>query len=302
MSNKTVLITGGSGSIGKVLSAFLEKRGHKVSVLSRNIPRNAEYKYYKWDIKGHYIDPQALLNNKIIIHLAGANIGENRWTSSFKKEVLKSRTDSVRLIADGFRRLNILPERFISASAVGYYGSITSEKIFTEKDPPADDFLGKVGKAWEGAVNDLANSGVPTAILRTGVVLDTNSGALPKTAKPVKLGLGAPLGSGKQYVPWIHIADLCRMYYYIIENELEGVYNAVSPNPVKNNEFMKSIARSLKKPMFMPKVPSFVLKAMLGEQSTIILDGSRVSAEKICNAGFSFQFPEIDEAVSDLLA
>jgi len=299
---KRVLIAGGSGAIGSHLAKMLKAKGYSVAILSRFAKQSSDFEYFTWNIDTKTIDPNALVGADAIVHLAGANIGENRWTKSFKREVISSRADAVSILATELKRLNIQPKVFVSASAIGYYGSVTTDKIFTETDPPGTDFLGQVGTIWGNAVNEFKSLNIRTVILRTGVVLDKSSGALPKLLKPAKFGLASPIGSGKQFMPWIHIEDICRMYIFAIEEpEIQGVYNAVAPEFLTNSQFMKALAKVLNKKTFAPRVPVFMLRLMLGEGATIVLDGSRVSAEKIRKAGFNFQFSEIYSALNNLI-
>lgn len=300
---ETVLITGGTGLIGKQLTQKLLKRGYNVSVLSRTSKQHDDINYFKWDINKKTIDKQAVLTADYIIHLAGAGVADKRWTQSRKKLIIDSRVDSAKLIYNSIKQENHKVKAFISASGVNCYGTITSEKIFTEKDSFADDFLGRVCEQWETSANEFSNLGIRVVTLRTGVVLSKNGGAFEKLAKPIKLGFGSAIGSGKQYMPWIHTEDLCGMYIHAIENtKINNAYNAVAPEHLNNLSFTKKIAKSLNKSIWLPKIPSMILKLFLGEMSTIITQGSRISSEKIIKTGFRFKYPTLDLALSDLVS
>ena len=299
--SKTVLISGGSGHIGSRLTTALLKSGYRVNWLSRGDFSVNNVTVYKWDVERKQINLQAIDQARIIIHLAGANIGAKRWTSKRKKEILDSRVKSAEFLLKAIRETGVRLEAFISASAVGYYGALTSEKIFKEDDPPANDFLGTTCRLWEDAAESFSDAAKRVIKIRTGVVLDGRSGALPKMALPVKLGLGSSLGSGRQYLPWIHIADIVGIYVKAIENEtMKGAYNAVAPQAVRLKEFFRTLAGVLGRPFFMPPVPDFLLKALLGEMSDLLLKGSPVSAEKILRAGYAFRFKTAEKALQDI--
>lgn len=297
-----ILIAGGSGVIGRSLSKKLQEKGYEVGILSRGNNPAGSASVYKWDIENNEIENEALLNADYIIQLSGANIAEKRWTRKRRAEILSSRVHSTRLLVDRIRENNHSVKAFISSSAIGYYGSVSSEKTFTETDPPADDFLGDICRDWEAEAEKSDVFGIRTVLIRTGVVLSKKGGALSKMALPVRLGIGASLGDGKQYVPWIHIDDLCDIYVKAIEDvKMTGPYNAVSPAHINYKTFNKALAKVLKKPLFLPNIPSVLLKIVLGKRSELLLKGSKVSSDKISAAGFEFQFPDINSALSDLL-
>lgn len=299
---KTVLITGGSGLIGQRLTEMLLGKGYNVTHLGRRAGIKDRVKAYAWDIEKGEIDPGAVQTADHIVHLAGANIGEGRWTNKRKRKIISSRTDSAKLIYQHIRKSGKKIDSFISGSAVGYYGAITSEKIFTEQDPAASDFLGEICRLWEEAAGPIAALKIRTVKLRMGVVLSASGGALKKMSGPVKSYIGSPLGTGKQYVPWIHIDDVCGIIIRAIEDEsLSGVYNTCAPQHATNAEMTHAIAHALNKPLILPAVPSFVLKMMFGEMSRMILNGSRVSCEKLLKQGYTFRFPGLQDAVNDLL-
>ncbi|MCE9539208.1 MAG: TIGR01777 family oxidoreductase [Bacteroidetes bacterium] len=296
-----VLISGGTGLVGKHLSEKLRKKGYAVAVLSRTSKKDVDIPTYSWDIEKKEIDQEAIETADCIIHLAGASIAEKRWTAKRKQLIIDSRVKSGQLIFDKVKENKNQLKVFISASAIGYYGAITSNKIFTETDPPANDFLGETCKQWEGIIDKFEELGIRTVKIRTGVVLSEQGGALEKMTKPIKIGIGSALGSGKQYIPWIHIDDLCGIYIKAIEDsQMRGAYNAVAPDHKSNIGFIRILARVLKKPIWLPSVPSMVLKILFGSMSAIILKGSRVSSEKIKAAGYNFLFPDLERALIDL--
>ncbi|WP_372645100.1 TIGR01777 family oxidoreductase [Ancylomarina sp.] len=297
-----VLISGGSGLIGKALCEKLQAKGYDVAILSRSKKNNTPFKTYLWDPTNNQIDPEAIASSDYIIHLAGANIAEKKWTPLRKQFILDSRVQSAKLIFNEVRKQKKELKAFISASAIGYYGAITSDKVFTEEDTFADDFLGRTCKKWEQAAEQFQTLNIRTTILRTGLVLDKQGGALSKMSIPIKLGLGSSIGNGKQYLPWIHIDDLCGLYIKAIEdNQMKGVFNAVAPDFQTNKSFTQTLAKTLNKPFFLPNIPEFVLKLVLGEMSVLLLEGSRVSADKLIENSFVFKFPNLESALKDLL-
>ena len=298
---KTVLITGGSGLVGQRLRYMLHEKGYRVNVLSRSRKADLAGAAFHWDWKKSEIDEEAIRSADFIIHLAGANIGDKRWTAKRRELIIDSRVKTAELLFTKVMEQGSSVKAFISASAVGYYGSATSEKVFMEDDVPADDFLGKTCARWEQAADRFNESGIRTVKIRTGVVLTKNGGALGRVAMPVRLGIGSALGTGKQYMPWIHIDDLCSIYIMALENEqMEGVYNAVAPEQITNEEFTRELASVLNKPFLKLNVPSFALKLLFGKMSVIILEGSRVSSEKIERTDFRFQFPDLKSALTNL--
>jgi len=296
----SILVTGGTGLIGKKLCDLLRKKGYKVAVLSRN--QNIKPNTYYWNTDTWYVDAKAIIEADYIIHLAGAGIADERWTEERKRILINSRVNTANLIFEKVKELNPNLKGFIAASGIGYYGATTSEKIYNENDAPREDFISDICKVWEKASTQFNTINIRTVILRTGVVFSSNGGALEKLSKPIKLGVGAALGNGKQYVPWIHEDDLCDMYIEAIENrEFNGIYNAVAPEHISNKSLTKNIAEKLKKPLWLPNIPAFFLKLILGEMAVIILQGSRISSEKIASTGFKFKFPTLEIALKDLI-
>jgi uncharacterized protein (TIGR01777 family) len=299
-AHKNVLITGGSGLVGRLLTEALLGKGYTVSHLSRKPGNNPKVKTYLWDIAKGEIDGHCIDDTDTIVHLAGAGIAEKRWTEKRKKEIVESRTKSIGMIYQLIKSKSNRVSAVISASAIGYY-SDRGDELMTEESAPNNDFMAQCCTAWEKAVDEGKALSLRVLKFRTGVVLDKRDGALPLMAMPVKFAVGAPLGSGRQWVPWIHYQDVINMYLFGIENvNLSGVYNMVAPYPVTNKQLMKGVAKQLYRPLWPLKVPAFVFKLLMGEMSTIILGSTRVSAEKIENDGFSFQHPELKEALKDI--
>ena len=298
---KKKLITGGSGLVGSYLSKKLIEKGYVVATLGRQSKKQSDILNYTWNIEKNELEEGALENVDYIIHLAGANIGESRWTTKRKKEIVDSRIKSCQLIFQKITENKHQLKAFISASAIGYYGAVTTDKIFVETDQPSQDFLGETCRRWEEAANSFESLGVRTVTIRTGVVLTYQGGALAKMITPVKTGLGASIGSGKQFMPWIHIDDLCEIYLKAIEdNNMHGAFNAVAPEHKTNREFSESLTKVLKKKVWFPSIPAFILKIIFGKMSEIILNGSRVSSNKLIKEGFQFKFPDLKSALSNL--
>lgn len=291
-----VLITGGTGLVGKQLSSSLKSKGYEVRILSRKKSTTNNYKTFIWNIDENYVDENAFKDLDFIIHLAGSGIADKRWSKKRKQEIINSRVLSAKLLYNTVLKLKTPLKGFISASGIGYYGSLTKETIFEESHPPSSDFLGKVCQLWEEGAFQFQNENIRTVAFRIGIVLAKNGGALQKMSTPII----SALGNGKQYMPWIHIDDLCDMYVKAIEtSSLEGVYNAVAPEHQTNTSFSKTLAKSIKRPFSPIAVPSFILKIVFGEMATILLNGSRVSSEKIQKNGFDFKFKKLERALAD---
>jgi len=288
--------------IGRKLSAILTEKGYNVSILSRTLDQNINYPVYLWDPEKNRIDPEAVRNSDHIIHLAGAGIGDKRWTPKRKKEIIESRTKSGRLLLDSVLISGIKIKTFISASATGYYGSKTSDSIFNEDYEPAKDFTGEVCRLWENAADRFAENGVRIVKIRTGIVLSSEGGALNKMIMPVKLGFGSSIGTGRQYLPWIHIDDLCDIYVKAIEDiKMKGAFNATAPDFITYSDFISVSSRILGKTLWAPDIPRFIIRLAFGEMSVILLEGSKVSCEKIIAGEFQFKFPDLESALRDIL-
>jgi uncharacterized protein (TIGR01777 family) len=296
-----ILITGASGLIGTRLTEMLLQKGHHVSHLGRTKKNNGQVKSFRWNVDQHQIDEDALQGIDTIIHLAGAGVADKRWTQKRKHEILESRTRSTQLLFDTLEKRNHSVKSVISASAIGYYGFESSDEL-TETSAAGKDFLSNVTKQWEEEVNKIESLGIRIIKIRIGIVLSEKGGALKEMMKPIKFYVGAPLGSGNQYVSWIHIDDLCAIFCKAVEDiNMRGAYNGVGPYAVTNRTLTRAIAKVLDKPMFLPPVPSFIMKLIIGEMADIVLGGSKVSSTKIQRAGFSFQFDTLEKALRDLL-
>ncbi|WP_392348053.1 TIGR01777 family oxidoreductase [uncultured Polaribacter sp.] len=288
-----ILVTGGTGLVGRRLTALLTEKNHEVRILSRN-PKNKNE--FKWDFSKGSLDDKAIENIDYIIHLAGAGIAEKRWTKERKEVIVNSRVATANLIFDKIKSQNIPLKGFISASGSNYYGAQTTAKVFKESDAVGTDFLGQVCLRWEAAANQFKDLNIPVTILRTGVVLSKTGGALEKMRTPIV----SPLGSGNQYLAWIHIDDLCNLYIKAVEEDFEGVYNTVSPESHTNRTFSKTLAKAIKRPYLPIAVPGFLLKLVFGELAIILLEGSRLSSGKIEKKGFVFKYIELKRALESL--
>jgi uncharacterized protein (TIGR01777 family) len=299
--NKSILITGGSGLIGKRLTDFLLQAGYRVVHLSRSA-RPGKIKTYLWDIAKQTIDPDVLNTVDVIVHLAGAGIGDKPWSKKRKSEILTSRTESARLLYNELRKGKHSVKAFISASGISYYGLDDRSLPFKEDDHQAAGFLPDVVFHWEKAADQIATLGIRVVKIRTGIVLSEKGGMLPEIMRPIRFYVGASLGSGRQPLSWIHLDDLCNIYIKAIEDEnMQGVYNAVAPNPVTNKEFTHALAKTMNKPIILPSVPPFVIKFLLHEMADLVLKGITVSPDKILASGFQFKFNTVEEALNDLL-
>lgn len=303
---QTVLITGGTGLVGKTLTNALVIKGYKVIILTRNPAKKKltdNISFAGWNIQKQEIDIAALQQADHIIHLAGASVIAKKWTAAYKKEIQDSRTESSRLIIEALKNNDNKVKAVISASAIGWYGADALPiKPFTENDVADESFLGETCKLWEAGIEPVTALGKRLVKLRIGIVLSNDGGALAEFKKPLRLGVAAILSNGKQIVSWIHIDDLCNMFVAGIENEqLAGSYNAVAPNPVSNKELTLTLAKIIKQRFFIPMhVPSFVLKLMMGQRSIEVLKSTTVSSKKIQDAGFEFMFKTIEAALKNL--
>jgi uncharacterized protein (TIGR01777 family) len=297
-----ILITGGTGLVGTVVTELALQKGYQVSFLSRSTKSIPQVKVFQWDIAQKKIDIQAIEQADYIIHLAGAGVADKRWSDAYKQEILDSRIISTQLLQEAISKSIKKPKAIVAASAVGIYGFDTGDTLMQEDSRQGEGFLAEVTKKWEEELLKFENLGIRTAIMRIGIVLSTKGGALQKMMQPVQFFAGSALGSGKQYMSWIHIRDLARMFLFAIENEqIRGVYNAVGNTPVTNETFTKAIAKVMNKPLFLPNVPEFALRLMLGEMASMVIGGNRVSNEKIVKAGFQYEFETLEEALKNLI-
>lgn len=291
---KTILISGGRGLIGKSLSRLLKQKGYTVYKLTRRPKKNS---HIYWNPEKQTIESKHLAEIDVIINLAGSNIADKKWSNDRKTDLVNSRVNSIHFLKAAAEKMPNL-KYYISASGINCYGyNGPHEK--TETDPYGKDFLSQLVKDWEMA-SDSFGSICPVAKLRIAMVIDGRGGALKKMMQPIKFGLGSPLGSGKQYVPWIHIDDLCNMFAYCIENNISGTYNAAN-GYISNRELMKTITKKMKKPFFLPSVPKGILKVFLGEMATMLTESLKVSNEKIRKAGFRFRHTNFDSAIAEIV-
>lgn len=296
--SKNVLITGGTGLVGSRLIPMLQEKEYQVSILSRSENNSLGVRSFVWDYKKEYIDPEAFKGIDAIIHLAGAGVADKKWTSERKDEIYNSRTKTSLLLFNELQKRDHQVKTFIAASAIGIYGADTGSAIIREEATKGTDFLAHVTDAWETATNKISSLGIRLAQLRIGVVLSEKGGALKELLKPP---VAAPLGKGNQYMSWIHIDDLCGIMIESLANDsYQGAINAVGPKPKTNKEFTKVAAKAFKKPYLPIPVPSLVLKLMLGEMSSIVLGGSRVSSQKVQSLGYEFKYPKLPAALEDL--
>jgi uncharacterized protein len=306
---QTVLITGGTGLVGKAITKLLLLKGYKVIVLTRQItPKQIQQpnlQYAIWDIKQQTIDVTAFEQADYIFHLAGAGVVDKKWTTSYQQQIVDSRVNSSKLLIKYLHNSQHKIKAIISASAIGWYGADTVESVvngFTETDPCDNSFLGNTCQLWEQSIEPVTALGVRLVKYRIGIVLSNQGGALAAFKQPLQFGIAGILGSGKQIISWIHIDDLCRLFLLGIENnELHGSYNAVAPSPISNKVLTITLAKTLKGSFYIPMhVPAFVLKLMLGQRSIEVLKSTTVSANKIKQAGFVYQYPSIQAALQAL--
>jgi len=317
-----ILITGGTGTIGTALSRMLLEKGYDVTVLSRSKGSSGlagasgsgagpsgipVLRTAYWDVKAETIDKDAIRQTDFIIHLAGAGVADKRWSQKRKNEIIESRTKSSALLIKALREIPNKVQAVVSASAIGWYGAdpaIPNPEPFVEAAPVDEDFLGETCRLWEESITPVTAMGKRLVIIRTGIVLSPKGGALAEFTKPVKMGVAAILGSGKQVISWIHVDDLCRFYLQAIEqSDWRGVYNAVAPKPVDNKTLTLELARRLKGKYYVPiYIPSFLLKIALGELSVEVLKSATVSPKKARIAGFQFLYPSIQGALEELLS
>jgi len=303
-----ILVTGGTGLVGKPLSELLLSKGYRVIILTRSLKEKTtreNLRYALWDIKKEFIDIDAIREADYIIHLAGAGVVDKKWTIAYKKEIVDSRIKSSELIIKVLKNNPNKVQAIVSSSAIGWYGPDAIEgHQFMETDAADESFLGEACRLWEASIEDANTMGIRVCKLRTGIVLSNKGGALAEFIKPVRLGFAAILGNGKQIISWIHVDDLCRMFIYAIENKnMNGSYNAVAPHPISNKNLTITLAKIMKGIFFIPVyVPSFILKIMMGKRSIEILKTATVSCEKISTAGFTFYYPGIEVALRELIS
>lgn len=300
---KTVLITGATGLIGQEIVKACHANNWSVHYLttSKNKLSNQEnYKGFYWNPKTNEIDNSCLKNVDTIINLVGATISK-RWTPNYKKEIITSRTGTVKLLFDTIKANDFSIKQVVSASAIGVYPSSQTKYYEEDFETTSDSFLGEVVDKWEVAVDQFYSLGIKVSKIRIGLVLSKDGGALPEIIKPMQFGAGAAFGDGQQWQSWIHIEDLAELFLYVADKRLEGIFNAVAPNPVSNAELTKVAAKVLKKPLILPNIPKFAMKLILGEMHLLLFESQRVSSQKIENTGFNFKHHHLEPALEDLL-
>ncbi len=303
--NKRIIITGATGLIGKILCKELIERGDEITIFTSNTAKATSLiKGAKEYIKWNYSNPEEWKNHlnesDAVIHLAGASIAGKRWNASYKKLIMESRIASTRNIVKAIEEAEQKPSTFISSSAVGYYGN-AENNILTETSESGNDFLSQVCKAWELESEKVESFGVRRISVRTGIVLSAKGGALERMLLPFKLFIGGPIGSGKQWFPWIHIDDLIRIYLFALDNpSISGIINAASPNPATMKEFALTLGKTLHRPSLF-RVPFFALRIAIGEAAESVIASQRVIPKKLLESGFKFKFENVEEALRDLL-
>ena len=298
-----ILITGATGLIGKKLTADLLSKGYSVNYLTTRkskIKSSKQINGYYWDPEKDIIDLQCFKNVDTIINLAGSNIAK-RWTNPNKLEILKSRIQSLILLRDSIVKNNLKIKKIISASAIGIYPS-SYDRVYSENNNLiSNNFLGMVVNEWELAVSSFNDLKIEIAIVRIGLVLSKDGGILSKSVLPIKLGFGSFFGSGSQWQSWIHIQDISNIFCHILKNDLVGVFNGVSPNPITNKDFTIKLAKFLNRPLLLPKIPKWLMSLVLGEMHIIIFESQNIACDRLNKTEFNFNFDNFDEAIADLL-
>lgn len=298
-----VLITGATGLIGQEIVKICHGKNISVNYLTTRkskLVKDENYQGFFWNPNEKEIDTACFDNVEAIIHLAGASVS-NRWTNNYKKEIISSRTETTALLIHTLKNIKHSVKQVVSASAIGIYPDSLTNYYDQAHNEINGSFLGQVVSVWEQAVNQFETIDIVVSKIRIGLVLSDKGGALKEIIKPIKLGLGSAFGNGEQWQSWIHITDLANMFLFLLENRIEGVYNGVAPNPVSNSELTKTAAAVLKKPLFMPNIPKFAMKLVLGEMHIILFESQRVSAKRIMNKGFYFECNCLSTALKDLL-
>lgn len=294
----TVLLAGGSGLIGSRLAAMLLEKGYSIRILSRSPKGQGQF---LWDPAAGTIDNAALQNVDCVINLAGTGIADRRWTKARKRRLIESRVQTARTLRNAFERTGLRPRAFLSSSAIGFYGN-SGERRMTEAGPPVDNsFMVKCCRQWEAAADEVAALGIRTVKLRIGIVLTREGGALAEFVKPLRFGVGGYFADGQAWYSWIHLDDVCRLFIWAMENPaVEGVFNAVAPHPVRNKELLKAIARAMHQPAIFVPAPAFAMRLVLGEMAAVVLNSNRIASEKVVQAGFHFQYPDLKGALEQI--
>lgn len=298
-----VLITGATGLIGQEIVKLCHEKDIKVNYLTTSkskIVQEENYKGFYWNPKAKEIDADCFKGVDTIVHLAGATVSK-RWTPSYKKEILSSRTETTALLVNTLKELTHTVKQVVSASAIGIYPDSLINYYDESHNEISSSFLGQVVSVWEQASDEFLKLNITVSKIRIGLVLSNKGGALMEIVKPIKFGLGAAFGNGKQWQSWIHIHDLANLFLYVLQNNLSGVFDGVAPNPTSNSELTKTAASVLHKPLFMPNIPKFFMKLILGEMHILLFESQRVSSKKIADEGFLFKFNYLEPALNNLL-
>jgi uncharacterized protein (TIGR01777 family) len=298
-----VLITGATGLIGQEIVKLCHEKDIKVNYLTTSkskIVQEENYKGFYWNPKAKEIDADCFKGVDTIVHLAGATVSK-RWTPSYKKEILSSRTETTALLVNTLKELTHTVKQVVSASAIGIYPDSLINYYDESHNEISSSFLGQVVSVWEQASDEFLKLNITVSKIRIGLVLSNKGGALMEIVKPIKFGLGAAFGNGKQWQSWIHIHDLANLFLYVLQNNLSGVFDGVAPNPTSNSELTKTAASVLHKPLFMPNIPKFFMKLILGEMHILLFESQRVSSKKIADTGFLFKFNYLETALKNLL-
>ena len=298
-----VLITGATGMIGQELTELLLQNSHTVHYLTTSplkIHNKANYYGFFWNPEEGKIDENCIEGVDVIVHLAGASISK-RWTNSYKQELIESRVLSANLLFNLLKKTPNQVQHFISASGTAIYPD-SAEAIYDESSKQIDNtFLGNVVVKWEESANQFHLLNLKVTKLRTGVVFSEKGGALLEMIKPIKMFVGSSFGTGKQKQSWIHLTDVAHLYYFVIQNQIEGIINAVAPHSITNQELTKAIAKKLNRPLFLPNIPQFVMKLLLGEMSILLFNDKKILPKRAIELGFIFQFPSAEQALQDII-
>ena len=287
--------------IGQLLTNELLLKGHNVRWLTRKKKEFKNVKQFEWDVATFTMDEKAIEGVDVIFHLAGSSVAGKRWDLNYKKDLYDSRIQSAILLAHSCQQVNHFPKHFISSSAIGYYGFDRGNELIDESSSVGDDFLAKLVFDWEAAVDQFKQYNTKVTKMRTGIVLSEKGGALSKMTMPIRYGIGAPLASGNQYLSWVHQTDVVNSFVFVMEKELEGIFNQVAPNPVTNREFTYSLAKMLKRPILLPPIPGFILKLTLGEFAEALIGGVKIEPKNLEKEGYVFFLHDLNDALKNLL-
>jgi len=298
-----VLITGATGLIGSEIVKNCHAKGIAVNYLTTSkskIENNSNYQGFYWNPSQSKIDVNCIKDVDTIIHLVGASISK-RWTKAHKQAIINSRLETTALLHDTVKNNSNTIKQIISASAIGYYPDSLTNYYSEDEKEISTSFLGQVVEAWEQVVDTFKTLNIIVSKVRIGIVFSNKGGAFPELAKPIKFGAGAVMGSGKQWMSWVHLNDLAGIFMHVLQRNLEGIYNGVAPNPATNNTITKVIAKKMKRPLFLPNIPKFAMQLVLGEMHIILFESQRVSSKKIEDSGFEFKYVNLDAALEELV-